>query len=243
VLFGDCFTSYNEPQVGRSAIYVLEQLGYEVLLPKVGCCGRSMLSVGLVEDAIRSADRVLAALKPFIEDSSVAAIVVCEPSCLSAMKDDWLQLKLTTPIALRRQLAERAMLVEDFVEKKWDQHPKRPAKIHSDQTPICLHGHCHQKSLWGDQTSSAILQRLAGGKVDILASGCCGMAGAFGYSSDKYDLSMKIGEISVFPPIRAASPQTLIVAPGTSCRHQIRDGTGKSALHPIEVVARWFGEK
>jgi FAD/FMN-containing dehydrogenase/Fe-S oxidoreductase len=241
VLFGDCFTAYNEPQIGRSAVQVLEKLGYDVLLPNVGCCGRAMISVGLLDDAIRSADRVIAALKPFVEDPSVVAIVVCEPSCLSAMKDDWLQLKLQSPLALRRQLADRAMLVEDFVNRKWDDHPIRPGVIASEQLPICLHGHCHQKALWGDQTSSAILRRLSTGKVDVIPSGCCGMAGAFGYAKDKFDLSMKIGELSVFPPIRAASDDTLIVAPGTSCRHQIRDGTGRDALHPIEVVARWFG--
>jgi Fe-S oxidoreductase len=96
--------------------------------------------------------------------------------------------------------------------------------------------------LWGDQTSSAILRRLGGADVDVLPSGCCGMAGAFGYAAEKYDLSMRIGELSVFPPIRSASDETIIVAPGTSCRHQIRDGTGKEAMHPIQLVARWFGE-
>jgi FAD/FMN-containing dehydrogenase/Fe-S oxidoreductase len=242
LLFGDCFTAFNEPQIGRSTVHVLERLGYEVLLPEVGCCGRAMISVGLLDDAIRSADRTIAAIKPFVEDASLAAIVVCEPSCLSAMKDDWLQLKLSSPLALRRQIAERAMLVEDFVERKWDEHPQRPTIIESCRSPICLHGHCHQKALWGDQTSSAILHRLSGGKVDVLASGCCGMAGAFGYAKDKFDLSMKIGELSVVPPIRAASQDTLIVAPGTSCRHQIRDGTGRKALHPIEIVARCFEE-
>jgi FAD/FMN-containing dehydrogenase/Fe-S oxidoreductase len=245
VLFGDCFTAYNDPHIGQAAVGVLEKLGYQVLVPNAGCCGRSMISVGLLEDAIRSADRVIQILKPFVEDSTVAAILVCEPSCLSAIKDDWLQLKLTTPLALRRQLADRAMLVEDFVDRKWEEHPMRPALSAMsgvDRPAVCLHGHCHQKALWGDQTSSAILRRL-GNRVDVLPSGCCGMAGAFGYAKDKYDLSMKIGELSVFPPIRAATNATLIVAPGTSCRHQIRDGTGRKAVHPIEVLAKWLGDR
>jgi FAD/FMN-containing dehydrogenase/Fe-S oxidoreductase len=242
VLFGDCFTAYNEPQIGRSAVHVLEQLGYEVVLPDVGCCGRAMISVGLLDDAIKSADRVISALQPLMEDAGVVAILVCEPSCLSAIKDDWLQLKLSSPIALRRQIADRAMLVEDFVERKWDLHPRSPIAIQTVPSHICLHGHCHQKALWGDQTSSAILRRLSGGNVDVLPSGCCGMAGGFGYAEDKYDLSMKIGELSVFPPIRAAAESTIIVAPGTSCRHQIRDGTGREAWHPIELVAKWLGE-
>jgi FAD/FMN-containing dehydrogenase/Fe-S oxidoreductase len=243
LLFGDCFTAFNEPRIGRSAVNVLEQLGYEVLVPDLGCCGRPMISEGLLDDAIRSADRVIRAISPFIADASLAAIVVCEPSCLSAIKDDWLQLKLTAPIALRRQIAERAMLVEDFVNRQWDMHPRRPSAVRMDQKPVCLHGHCHQKALWGDQTSSSILRRLSSGPVEVLPSGCCGMAGAFGYASDKYDLSMKIGELSVFGPIRAASEQTLIVAPGTSCRHQIRDGTGRIALHPIQVVEQWLNQQ
>jgi Fe-S oxidoreductase len=201
-----------------------------------------MISVGLLDDAIQSADRVISELQPLVEDPGVVAILVCEPSCLSAIKDDWLQLKLSTPITLRRQIADRALLVEDFVERKWDQHPRRPNVTQPNQNAVCLHGHCHQKALWGDQTSAAILRRLSAGTVDVLPSGCCGMAGAFGYAQDKFDLSMKIGELSVFPPIRAAATETIIVAPGTSCRHQIRDGTGREALHPIQLVAKWFGE-
>jgi Fe-S oxidoreductase len=204
-----------------------------------------MISVGLLADAIASADRVVKRLEPLVNDPSVVAILVCEPSCLSAMKDDWLQLQLSTPMELRRRIAERAMLVEDFVDRHWETHPNRPAVMNSDPRPICLHGHCHQKALWGDQTSAAVLRRLAaitGSSVDVLPSGCCGMAGAFGYAADKYDLSMKIGELSVFPPIRSASMGTVIVAPGTSCRHQIRDGTGRDALHPIQVVAEALGQ-
>ncbi len=242
LLFGDCFTAYNEPEIGRAAVRVLEQFGYEVILPDLGCCGRAMISQGLLADAIGMIDRTIAAIAPHLEDRSLAAIVVCEPSCLSAMKDDWLQLKLTAPLLLRREIAGRAMLVEDFLEKRWDQHPVRPEAVSSERAPIILHGHCHQKALWGDQTSSAILKRLSKGSVDVLASGCCGMAGAFGYAADKFDLSIKIGELSVFPPVRAASEETVIVAPGTSCRHQIRDGTGREALHPVEVVAKWLDE-
>ncbi len=239
VLFGDCFTAFNEPQIGQSAVFVLEKLGYDVVLKDVGCCGRSMISVGLLDDAIVSADRVLQMLSAFLDDPSVAAIVVCEPSCLSAIKDDWLQLKLKTPMPIRRRLAERAILVEDFVDRYWDQHPVRPTQQPGSES-IILHGHCHQKALWGDQTSSAMLRRI--GTVQVLPSGCCGMAGAFGYAADKFDLSMQIGELSVFPPIRAAGDQATIVTPGTSCRHQIRDATARHAQHPIQVVATWLGE-
>jgi Fe-S oxidoreductase len=230
VLYADCFTTYNDSHIGRAAIEVLERLGYRVRVPRVGCCGRAMISTGLMDEAIASADRTLEALREY---EHAAAIVVCEPSCLSAIKDDWMQLKLRTPLDVRRRIADKAMLVEDFVGKNWDRHPKQP--VVRDVGKIVLHGHCHQKALWGDATSGDALKRV--GDVTTIPSGCCGMAGSFGYQQSKYDLSMKIGELSVFPPIRAAGDDAIIAAPGTSCRHQIRDGTGREAVHPIEVIA------
>ncbi len=237
VLYADCFTTYNEPRIGLAAARVLSALGYEVLLPRVGCCGRTMISNGLLAEAIAAADRTMEDLRPFIEDESVIAVVIAEPSCLSAIKDDWLQLKLRTPRDVRAKLAARSFLIEEFIDRFWDRHPRKPA-VASDakSAPILLHGHCHQKALWGDQTSSAALRRFFGDRVTTLNSGCCGMAGSFGYSANHYDLSMNIGEFSVFAPIRAASVDAQIAAPGTSCRHQIFDGTHRRALHPIELI-------
>ncbi len=240
VLYADCFATYNEPHVGQAAVRVLESLGYEVEFPQIACCGRAMISTGLLGDAIASADRALAVLAPAAEDPSVRAVVVCEPSCLSAIVDDWLSLKLDTPLAIRKKLAGKSMLVEDFIERFWNDHPTPPT-IAPDAPAVVLHGHCHQKALGGDETSAKLLRRLTNGKLTVLQSGCCGMAGSFGYSADKYELSMAIGELSVFPPIRAADASAVVCAPGTSCRHQIHDGTGKRALHPIELVAKVLG--
>jgi FAD/FMN-containing dehydrogenase/Fe-S oxidoreductase len=240
-LFADCFTTYNDTHVGRAAVSVLETLGYSVDLPRVGCCGRAMISTGLLEDARRTIGKTIEALRPSIEDEHIRAIVVCEPSCLSAIKDDWLQLKLDAPITLRRKLAAKAMLVEEFVERFWNQHPTSPAPNNdeiSHLSSVILHGHCHQKALWGDRTSSDVFKRLLGDRVHTLDSGCCGMAGSFGYTANHYDLSMKIGELAVFPPIRAAASEAVILAPGTSCRHQIRDETSREAIHPVELLAR-----
>ena len=238
VLFADCFTTYNEPHIGMAAVRVLNAFGYAVDLPQVGCCGRAMMSTGLMDAAVASADSTLEALRAAIDDPAVAAIVVCEPSCLSSMIDDWLDLRLKTEPALRKRLADKAFLVEEFIENHWDQHPKKP-QIRKEANEIVFHGHCHQKALLGTSTATAVLQRLAGPDgVRVLDSGCCGMAGSFGFTADRYDLSMKIGELSVFPPVRASNASATVVAPGTSCRHQIADGTGRHALHPIELIAR-----
>ena len=238
VLFGDCFVTYNEPQIGRHAVAILEKLGYRVAFPRVGCCGRSLISNGLLADAIVAADAVLTALAPAINDPAVKAIVVCEPSCLSAMKDDYLTLKLKTPMDLRRKLAAKAMALEEFIEKSWSAHPAPPKIIPNHEArPVVLHGHCHQKALWGTQATEAVLRRLVGDRLTVLPSGCCGMAGAFGYMKDKYDLSMAIGEQSLFSLLEDVPAETIVVAPGTSCRHQIYDGTARHALHPIELLA------
>jgi len=219
----------------------LEKLGYEVVLPKVGCCGRAMMSTGLLADAIRSADVTLAQLKPYIDDANVVGIVVAEPSCLASFKDDWLGLKLNTSMHTRAQLAAKSFLIEDFVESRWAQHPI-PYVVRDDATlpeSVLLHGHCHQKALWGDETSAALLRRLVGEKrLHVLPSGCCGMAGSFGYLAKRYDLSMQIGELSVFGPVRNQPTDAVIVAPGTSCRHQIHDGTARTPVHPIELAWR-----
>jgi Fe-S oxidoreductase len=238
-LFADCFATYSEPHIGQAATRVLEALGYQVELPRVGCCARPQISLGLLPEAIRTADQTLADLRSVIDDVAVEAIIVLEPSCLSAIKDDWLKLNLKTDLEARQKLAAKAMMLEELVERRWESHPIRPV-MRPSQANGCrmiLHGHCHQKALWGMESSAAVLRRIAGDQLDVLPSGCCGMAGSFGYTADRYDLSMKIGELSVFPPVRAAPTQAVVIAPGTSCRHQIKDGTGRVALHPAEVLA------
>lgn len=238
VFFGDCFSMFNEPGIGLASKRVFEAFGYRIDLADAGCCGRAKISLGLLPQAIDEIDATIDKLTPLINDDRIAAILVAEPSCLSAIKDDWLTLNLKTPIELRKRLAAKCFLPEDYLHKHWDSHPTRPAfkpKTTDRAKEILLHGHCHQKALWGAQTSSALLARIA--DVRVLDTGCCGMAGSFGYTHDRYDLSMKIGELSLFPAIRSASPAARVIAPGTSCRHQIHDGTATKAIHPMEFVA------
>ncbi|MEM9064688.1 MAG: FAD-linked oxidase C-terminal domain-containing protein [Planctomycetota bacterium] len=234
--FGDCFTMFNEPEIGLAAKRVLEASGYEVDLPMRGlhgCCQRPAISNGLLSQAVREIDRLLSQLEPVIEDERVEAILFAEPSCLSAVIDDWLSLKLKTPIETRKKLASKAMLVEAFIEREWDRHPKRP-EFNPEGTGAVFHGHCHQKATVGTAEAVAALRRCGG--LDVLDAGCCGMAGAFGFERDKFDLSMRIGERVLLPAVRNAG-ERVVLAPGASCRHQILDGTGVRALHPVEHLA------
>ena len=159
------------------------------------------------------------------------------------MRDDWLELPPEMPddfaMEQRRNLAMQTFLVEEFLEKHWDAHPRRPAlPVQADR--VLLHAHCHQKALWGAETSAKFLRRLFGEKLSVLDTGCCGMAGSFGYAEQRYELSMKIGEDKLFPAVRA-TPEAVVCAPGTSCRHQIHDGTAREALHPVDLAARALG--
>jgi FAD/FMN-containing dehydrogenase/Fe-S oxidoreductase len=236
-LFGDCFTMFNEPGIGLGAKRVLEACGYRVQLADAGCCARAKISTGLLPQAIDEADATFARLRPLLIDPDVRAILVAEPSCLSAIKDDWLQLKMRTPIDERRKLAEKAFLIDEFVERFWNGHPRTPRfKDEVAGEPVLLHAHCHQKALWGAESSARLLRRVFGQRLKVLDTGCCGMAGSFGYTRDRYELSMKIGELTLLPAVRA-QPDAAVAAPGTSCRHQIHDGASREAKHPIELVA------
>jgi FAD/FMN-containing dehydrogenase/Fe-S oxidoreductase len=236
ILFPDCFTVYNEPRIGKAAVEVLERCGYRVVLPNLGCCGRSLISNGMLAESITTCRATATALDEVCREHNAVAIVGCEPSCVSAIKDEWLDLRLGLDDRMLQRLAAMAWMVEHFVEADWDRHPARPRVAPPDGSVI-LHGHCHQKALWGVETSAAGLRRVCGEHLSVLDSGCCGMAGAFGYAAHRYDLSMQIGELSLFPPLRA-KPEAIVAAPGTSCRHQIFDALGREALHPIEIIAR-----
>lgn len=237
-IFGDCFSMYNEPEIGRAAKRVLEAFGYRVLLPRHGCCGRAMISMGLLPEAMETADATLADLREWVKSEAVRAIVFLEPSCLSAIKDDWLQLKMQAPHVERAALATKCWLVEEFLDRAWEEHPRRP-EFSRAGAGVLLHGHCHQKALWGVATSANLLRRVVGERLEVLDTGCCGMAGSFGFTTDRFDLSQKIGELALFPTARRAMEDgASVAAPGTSCRHQLHDGVGMRAWHPVEVVAR-----
>ena len=237
LLFPDCFATYGETDLGRLAVELLEAFGYRVVMPDVGCCGRSLISVGMLAEASRTVASTAGAVLDAMRRENAVALLGLEPSCVSAIKDDWIDLKMGVSRDELRALAGRTFLVEEFLDRQWERHPKRPEVGVPPSEPVILHAHCHQKALWGAGTSAGLLRRLVGERLQVLDSGCCGLAGSFGYAAHRHELSLRIGEQSVFPPIRAR-PDAVVAAPGTSCRHQIAHATGAEAMHPVALAAR-----
>lgn len=239
VLVADTFTTHFEPEVGLAARGVLEAFGYRVELMRCGDLARAKISVGMLSAAILEIDDWMERFRPYLDHRpDVVGFIHCEPSCLSAVADEWLTLRTATPVHRRRRLAERSWLAEQFIERHWDDHPRHP-----DLAPppggIMLHAHCHQRALWGAGSSAAVLRRVFGEeRVRVPDNTCCGMAGSFGYASATYDLSLRVAALSLIPSVEQTADSDHIAAPGTSCRHQIRDTTGRRALHPIELLAR-----
>lgn len=236
LFFGDCFSMFNEPGIGLATKEVFEAFGYRVELANAGCCGRAKISMGDLASAVDEVDDTLVRLEKLIQDPQVKAVLVSEPSCLSAIKDDWLSLKVSSPKSLRVKLASMSYLPEEFLEKRWQEHPTRPdlSNLNLNEN-IILHAHCHQKALWGADSSGALLRRIFGAKFKTLDTGCCGMAGSFGFTCDRYDLSEKIANLNLLPALKA-SPTAKVAATGTSCRHQIHDLAKREALHPMQIV-------
>ena len=232
VLFPDTFTNYNHPELGKAAKKVLEHMGYEVVLPKIVCCGRPMLSKGMLEKAQRNARINVEAIYPYI--SRGAKLVGIEPSCILSFTDEYPDLLPDDPKA--QAVAENTMLIEEFVI-----HAKESdgATLEFTNPPgkVMLHGHCHQKAMVGTSPAMNVLRSLPGCEVSEIPSGCCGMAGSFGMEKKHYDISMDIGEQVLFPSIRAQDGEFVVVAEGISCRQQIEQGTGKQSKHLVEVLA------
>jgi FAD/FMN-containing dehydrogenase/Fe-S oxidoreductase len=230
-LFNDTWNEYQRPEIGVGAVRLFAAAGAKVQLPKVVCCGRPMLSEGLVDEARRNARRNLDLLYPLIERG--LPLVGLEPSCILTIRDDYR--KLLPDDARVEKLAGATRLFEEaLLELDADLRL-------GEGSPVLLHGHCHQKALVGTGPTEEALALASGSDVKVVDSGCCGMAGLFGYEEDHYEVSMKMGERRLFPAVRGAGGR-MIVAPGTSCREQISDGTGHHALHPAEYLAQLLVE-
>ncbi|MCA3104761.1 MAG: FAD-binding protein [Rhodocyclaceae bacterium] len=239
VLLVDTFNRYFEPENARAAIAVLQAAGYTVHTAKAAdsdrplCCGRTFLSAGLVDEAKAEARRSLDALKPYVERG--VPVVGLEPSCLLGLRDEWQSM---LPKAEAAPVGAAALLFEEFLARELSAGRLQLPLKAIEQTKAMLHGHCHQKAFDAMPAVEQVLKLVPGLSVETIEATCCGMAGSFGYEAEHYETSMKIGELSVLPKMRAAAGDALLVADGTSCRHQIRDGAQRGAVHVARVLER-----
>ena len=230
-LFADTYLKYHEPHMGIAAYDLLTSCGYEVLLADVGCCQRPRLSHGFLKLAKKEGVKTAQGLDEFI--SVDIPVLVCEPSCASALNDDLPDL-LDDP-SLAGRLSSGVYMIDRFVHGEVDEG-RLDVKFTSDANEVMVHGHCHQKALYGTQSMNKILDRIDGLRHYEIDSGCCGMAGSFGYEREHYEISRNIGEEILFPEIRKLNERYEIVACGFSCRHQIEHHTGRKAKHWVEVI-------
>jgi FAD/FMN-containing dehydrogenase/Fe-S oxidoreductase len=238
VLLADTFNSYFEPENLRAALRVLEAAGYRVhvLDPSRDgsgrrlCCGRTLLAAGLVDEAKGEADRMLAAYAPYLDAGLV--VIGLEPSCLFTLKDEFTAMR---PGPEAKRLAENAMLFEEFLVRE-----QEAGRLDLDLKPIgekaLVHGHCHQKAFAAMGAVEKALGLVPDLQVSVINSSCCGMAGSFGYEAEHHETSLAMAELDLLPAVRAADAETILVADGTSCRHQILDGTGREAIHVARVL-------
>jgi Fe-S oxidoreductase len=235
-LFADTFNATFEREKIDAALRVLVAAGYRVHVPKAAggriCCGRTFLAAGLVDEARFETSRSLAVLAPFAARN--IPIVGLEPSCLLTFRDEAKVMRLGESAG---KVAGCALLFEEFVARERD-----AGRFKIELAPIAakalLHGHCHQKSFGAMAATEKALRLIPGLNVQTIESSCCGMAGAFGYQAETYEMSLAMGELSLLPRVREAEEATLIVADGFSCRHQIRDATKRAAIHVVEALDR-----
>jgi len=233
-LFCDEFTDYNDLEVGQAAVELLERLGYQVEIPRHRESARTYLSKGLLKEAKKLAIENVTLLKDVV--TAETPLVGIEPSAILSFRDEYLSL---VPRELKPQaeaLARNCFLIEEFLALELAKGHLGREQFTGEKRLVKLHGHCHQKALSSLVPVKKILSLPQHYSVELIASGCCGMAGSFGYEQEHYGVSQQIGELVLFPTVRKQGPEVIICAPGTSCRHQIKDGTGRTALHPVQVL-------
>ena len=232
--FCDEFTNFNDTEIGIKAIQLLETLGYEVIVPKHLESGRAWLSKGLLKGAKKIIDQNIQLLAPLV--SKEKPLIGLEPSAILTFRDEYIDLCSEENFDQAKQLAQHVYTIEEFLAQEIAKGAINSSLFSKENKSIKLHGHCQQKALSSLQPTVSLLSLPENYKVEVIPSGCCGMAGSFGYEKEHYDLSMKIGDLVLFPAVKNATPGTIIAAPGTSCRHQVKDGTGVIAKHPVEIL-------
>ena len=233
-LFCDEFTNYNDVEIGKKSILTLEKLGYQVVIPDHAPSGRPQLSKGLLKDAKVIAEKNIRLLKDII--SYDTPLIGIEPSAILTFRDEYPDLVSDELVEDAKKLAQNALQFDEFIAREIELKHISKDVFTKEKRLIKLHGHCQQKAISSMVPTKKMLSLPENYTVQLIPSGCCGMAGSFGYEKEHYDLSMQIGELVLFPAVRQQPEEVIIAAPGTSCRHQIHDGTGRKAQHPAEIL-------
>jgi Fe-S oxidoreductase len=222
--------NYNYPEIGIAAVELLEAAGYRVQLANAECCGRPMISKGLLDEAAAYARYNIDRLYAFADQG--VPIIGCEPSCLLTFRDEYPEFCQDERAA---KVADHSYMIDEFLAMLQEKGELDLA-FTSLEKKVLFHGHCHQKSLLGTGPSMAALRLPPGYQVELINSGCCGMAGSFGFEKEHYDISMAIGEQVLFPTIRESGPEWEVAVMGVSCRQQVEHGTGRPARHLVEIL-------
>ncbi|MFV0542035.1 MAG: FAD-binding and (Fe-S)-binding domain-containing protein [Aestuariibaculum sp.] len=231
-LFNDEFTNFLDTEIGVDAILLLQTLNYDVKLVKHEESGRTFLSKGLLEQAKKAANKNIAVFKDLISEKT--PLIGIEPSAILTFRDEYL--RLANDKISAKNISKHTFLIEEFLQNEIKCGNIKPEQFTNEAKTIKFHGHCHQKALSNQSSSFDILNLPKNYKVTLIASGCCGMAGSFGYEKEHYEVSMAVGEQTLFPVVRKTDKDIVISANGTSCRHQIFDGTKRRAKHPITIL-------
>jgi Fe-S oxidoreductase len=233
-LFCDEFTNYNDAHIGIKAVQLLTALGYAIEIPVHEESGRTWLSKGLVRKAKMIANKNIELLSGLVTDER--PLIGIEPSAILTFRDEYPDLATDQNLMAAHHLSVNSFYIDEFLAKEMASGNITKDRFTTNSKSLLLHGHCQQKAIGSIADSVAVLSFPANYKVETIPSGCCGMAGSFGYEKEHYDVSMQIGELVLFPKVRSSAGGCTVSAPGTSCRHQIKDGTGEKALHPVEVL-------
>lgn len=233
-LFADEFTNYNDVSIGIKAVQLLNKLGYEVEVPKHKVSGRTLLSKGLLRKAKQIANQNVSQLSALVSEE--IPLLGIEPSAILTFRDEYPELVDAELRENARNLAKNALMIDEFLAAEIKKGKLGKKSFTSEKATIKFHGHCQQKAIATTKSTVEVLSFPENYSISEIPSGCCGMAGSFGYEKEHYELSMKVGEMVLFPAVRAMHEKEIIVASGTSCRHQIHDGTKKEAYHPVEIL-------
>ena len=233
-LFCDEFTNYNDAEIGIKTILLLEKLGYEVIIPEHIESGRTWLSKGLIRKGKKIANKNIELLAPIIHSDT--PLIGIEPSAILTFRDEYSDLVDDDLLEQAKELSKHVYLIDEFIAREINAGRINKSQFSTETKQILLHGHCQQKAISSVSHTVSMLSIPENYSIKTLPTGCCGMAGSFGYEKEHYNISQQIGELVLFPSVRNADNKTIIAAPGTSCRHQIKDATGKIAMHPVEIL-------